>query len=214
MSRCVFVILLLANLLQAQDMPLSQILIDGEGWRLSSLKASAVKGLHGITGGPDDCRYESDPEKQQIVKVSRDGKRTTVATGEAYHGLVLTPDGGTLVAGASEGNALWAFRVEKDGTLTGKDAYFALRVPPGKKVVSVGPLTVDRVGRVYAATGLGIQVFDPTGRLCGVLVPPSQHSPLPSALSFGGDKGDELLVAWGDKLHARTLKTRGLNAPR
>ena len=31
--------------------------------------------------------------------------------------------------------------------------------------------TRRRDGRIYAATEIGVQVFDPTGRLCGVLTP-------------------------------------------
>lgn len=157
--------------------------------------------------------YCSVPSAKEIVRIA-DGKKTVVASGEAYHGLVLWQDEGTLVAGPAEGKSLWAFRIEKDGSLSSKDAYYALRVAPGKKSVGVRSLTVDAAGRVYAATELGIQVYDPTGRMSGVLVPPSPQSPIPTALGFGGEKSDELFVAWGDKLYARKTKTKGLTHPR
>ena len=40
-------------------------------------------------------------------------------------------------------------------------------------------IALDRDGRIYAATSVGVQVFDPTGRLCGVL-------PLPKAGTVRG----------------------------
>ena len=33
-------------------------------------------------------------------------------------------------------------------------------------------MTSDTLGRYYVTTALGVQVFDPTGRLCGVLDKP------------------------------------------
>jgi enterochelin esterase family protein len=66
-------------------------------------------------------------------------------------------------------------------------------------------LTIDRDGRVYAATPEGVQVFDPTGRLCGVLLPP-ERAPVTDV--WLGD--DKLFVTCGDKEFKRKLNTRGV----
>lgn len=61
-----------------------------------------------------------------------------------------------------------------------------------------------KAGRIYAAPPLGIQVFDPTGRLCGVITAPPGRVEL---LGFEGDR----LTAWvGDTKYARKLKTTGV----
>ena len=70
---------------------------------------------------------------------------------------------------------------------------------------------MDRVGRLYAATSQGIQVFDPTGRLCGVLLKPEREAA--TALTFGGPDFDRLYVLCNNKLYARKLKTKGVPPP-
>jgi len=60
---------------------------------------------------------------------------------------------------------------------------------------------VDAQGRIYAGTTLGIQVFDPTGRLCGVLALPAEGEP--EHLGWEGESKDRLVVWIGDKKYAR-----------
>lgn len=65
-------------------------------------------------------------------------------------------------------------------------------------------LATDKDGRVYAAADIGVQVFDPTGRLCGVLTPAALGKP--EQLAF---EGDTLTVWIGDAKYERKLNTRG-----
>ena len=69
-------------------------------------------------------------------------------------------------------------------------------------------LTTDAAGRVYACTPLGIQVFDPTGRLCGVLHKPGRGDL--TAIAFCGENRDILAVACGEKLFMRKMQAKGL----
>ncbi|HJZ56130.1 MAG TPA: hypothetical protein VKE74_14275, partial [Gemmataceae bacterium] len=78
------------------------------------------------------------------------------------------------------------------------------RVKPGQPP-SVTGLRVDKDGRIYAATPLGVQVFDPTGRLCGVM-----HAPAPGTMHDLTFEGDQLTVWVGDVKYARRLKTTGV----
>ena len=67
-------------------------------------------------------------------------------------------------------------------------------------------LASDRDGRIYAATDIGVQVFDPSGRICGILTPAAPGKP--EDLRFEGDT----LTLWiGDTKYARKLRTQGLN---
>lgn len=263
----------------AQDMPLSQVLIDNEGWRA----LANDKSLIGLTAGgivakkdakalwkydPSGSLSATDvevedavcvargaegyyvcvPREKQIVKVTKErgqrevvckniaadacdvspkgavycvstaektiyridkGEKTAVAQGESFTCLTFWADGGTLVAGTESATTLWTFRVEKDGTLTAKDAYYGLSVLPGR-TTEVKALTVDGTGRLYAATSLGIQIFDPTGRLCGVLPPPSHSASTAAGVAFGGRDNDMLLVLWDGQLIGRKTKVKGL----
>ncbi|MCP6768797.1 SMP-30/gluconolactonase/LRE family protein, partial [Klebsiella pneumoniae] len=88
-------------------------------------------------------------------------------------GIVFTPDQGTLVVADAAGKHLYAFRVEKDGSLTGKEGYYTLRLPVGQQASGAGAMCVDTAGRLYVTSTVGVQCFDPTGRLNGVLLNPA-----------------------------------------
>src|SRR5262249_47239822 len=101
------------------------------------------------------------------------------------NGITLSPDQGTLAVSDVRGQFTWAFRVEADGTLSSGAPYMTMRTPvdpdakspdgrsPVYKTVSGGDgMTSDAQGRYYVSSHLGVQVFDPTGRLCGVLPNP------------------------------------------
>jgi sugar lactone lactonase YvrE len=129
---------------RAQDMPLSQILIDGEDWK-------PVPGMMW---------------PMNRVKVTAPGVEQPTCQ-------VRSPDGGTLFVGSAVGKYIWAFRIGKDGSLDAGQQYGSLRVPRDQKDMPVAALCVDSDGRIYAATPTGVQIFDPTGRLCGVLLNPT-----------------------------------------
>jgi len=122
-------------------------------------------------------------------------------------GLALSPDDSTLFVGDASGNAVWAFRVEKDGTLSAGEPYCPLRLKPEQKESGVTCVITDAVGRIYAGTPLGVQIFDPTGRLCGVLSNPCEGKV--TALAYGGADMNVLYMACGDRLYSRQMLARG-----
>lgn len=84
--------------------------------------------------------------------------------------------------------------------------YCPLRTSRGWQA-QVSALATDKDGRIYAATALGIQVFDPIGRLCGVIEAPGTTGL--HGLRFEDDR----LVGWiGDQKYARKLNTAGVVA--
>jgi hypothetical protein len=221
--RAPFLLLLLSSApAAAQDTPLAQILIDGEGWRrvskldkdewtfaeaLRRTSPAAVVAANGFRYNIDDKEQQirgvrSGPgmQRQLFVRKSPDLVRPS--------GLTLWPDGRTLVVGDAQSKHLWAFRVENDGNLTFGDRYYALRVKPGQKESGVTALTVDDKGRLYACTPLGVQLFDPTGRLSGVLLKPAEANP--TAIAFGGPERNYLYVVHGDEVYARKTQAKGV----
>jgi sugar lactone lactonase YvrE len=137
-----------------------------------------------------------------------DGRKEAVDKGiPSLAGLALWNDGGTLVAGDAAGKHLYAFRINKDGTLSARERYYPLRVRP-KKPSEAAALALDREGRLYAATREGVQVFGPTGRLCGVLLRPERAAV--TALTFGGPDFDRLYVVCAGKLYVRKVKSKGV----
>jgi gluconolactonase len=124
--------------------------------------------------------------------------------------LVLSPEEGTLFVGDSGTGTVWAFRVEKDGGLKFGEPYGRLRPRPGQKAIAVTGLAINVAGRGYAATPEGVQFFDPTCRLSGVLAKPERADV--TAVAFGGPEWDRLYVTCGDKLYFRKVRAKGVAA--
>jgi sugar lactone lactonase YvrE len=149
----------------AQDMPLSQILIDGEGWKKVESPVPRVVNAQALTHSPDGSAiFRWTPASGRFVEA----RQTKANDAQPYV------------------------------------AYCPLRLKRGQKPIAVAGLTADKDGRIYAATEIGVQVFDPTGRMCGVLTPAAPGTP--TSMAFEGDK----LTLWiGETKYARKLRTEG-----
>jgi sugar lactone lactonase YvrE len=72
----------------------------------------------------------------------------------------------------------------------------------------VSALLLDPAGRLYAATPNDLQVFDPTGRLSGVLTLPEKGKRV-EILRWEGPKND-VLAAWsGEQKWTRKMNPKG-----
>jgi enterochelin esterase family protein len=109
------------------------------------------------------------------------------------------------------------FRVGPDATLDAKLPSMTLRLPiddqgefrfnepPPYRTASRGDgMAVDRKGRYYITSALGVQIFDPTGRPCGLLPKPDRDQPLTTCILAGPDHST-LYIAQGSKIYGRKL---------
>lgn len=214
-------LLSLAPIGRAQDMPLSQILIDGEGWKKTTgqppLPTFAFKSKAVTEGNASEVHEEYTIGNRKFTCAVLEVSESSKTPGTKKHGVptagFVSRDGGTVFIGHDAGY-IWAYPAKADGTLLIGQPYCPVRgqMQRGRgrdaQNISANPVTSmtgDKDGRIYAATPLGVQVFDPTGRLCGVLTPAAQGKP--EHLAFEGDK----LVLWiGDTKYERKLNTSGL----
>jgi enterochelin esterase family protein len=163
---------------------------------------------HDLAISPSGQLYYIDPRRKAVCLA---GRSKPVADGfSAPAGLVFWRDGGTLVVGEAAGKHLFAFRAGSDGDLDARERYYPLRVRP-EQLSEVRSLTLDTQGRLYAATLEGVQVFDPTGRLCGVLTRPLRQAVM--AVAFGGKGRERLYVLCGGRLWQRKTKCKGAWPP-
>jgi sugar lactone lactonase YvrE len=152
--------------------------------------------------------YVTDPPKKQVWYIDPRGNKRVVASGLAPNGIILWPDEGTLVVTDSDKPHLWTYRVEADGSLKyGERYYQPLMMPAGRDRPGSDGMTVDREGRLYVCTHAGLQMFDPTGRLGGVIRKPQEK--FLSNVVFGGEKLDYLYVTCTDKVFRRKVKPIG-----
>jgi sugar lactone lactonase YvrE len=153
--------------------------------------------------------YFTDPKNSRVWYIDPQGKKRIADRGiERPNGIILWPDQQTLVVADSAGKNLWAFRIEDDGSLTCKQPYYTLALAPGQTASRADGMTVDTAGRVFCTSFLGLQMFDPTGRLSGVIAKPQPGSL--SNVVFAGPKLDTLYVTAGDKVFRRKTKAHGL----
>jgi enterochelin esterase family protein len=167
----------------------------------------------------DGLIFITETKAQRVTRVNgKTGEVATVDTGITKpNGIALTLDGGTLAVSDYGGDSAWMFRVNPDGTLDGKlptiplrlpinyDGEFKFNEPPPYLNASLGDgMAVDRKGRFYVTSALGVQIFDPTGRPCGVLPKPNPDQPL-TTCALGGSNHSTLYVANGTTIYRRKL---------
>ncbi|MGI9473619.1 MAG: SMP-30/gluconolactonase/LRE family protein [Rubripirellula sp.] len=288
------VLIACSSLTDAQDMPLSQVLIDDEPWELVSeghqftdgfttdregnfyfadvlggttinqikndgtvvVVAKDAPRISGMHFGPDGKLYgcqggtygrivafDLDAGTMEVVAeevkpndlvVTQEGhiyftetpkmQVSHIAPGESVvnaadvatkkegpqrpNGIALSPDQGTLAVSDHGGRYTWIWRIEPDGSLSHRQPYMTLRLPSPDLPSKGDGMTTDTAGRYYVTSASGIQMFDPTGRMGGVIAAPST-SPIVS-VAFAGPEHDYLYVAAGDRVYRRKTKTHGL----
>ena len=157
---------------------------------------------------PKGFVYFTDTGKGQVEGIEiKSRKSFTAATRlNAPNGIALSPDGGTLAVSEYKGSNVWTYRVEADGTLTAGAPYMTLRTPPGRSESAGDGMTVDSTGRYYVTSALGIQMFDATGRLGGVIARPQEKAVVSCA--FAGGDGSYLYVCSADKVYRRKTQAQ------
>lgn len=167
--------------------------------------------------------YFTETGKKQVTRIDLKTKALSAADVgiTAPNGITLSPDQGTLAVSDYRGANVWTFRIEADGSLSAKAPYMTMRRPIDPKGVSKqnepppylaasggDGMCSDEQGRFYVATSLGVQVFDPTGRECGLLPRIQMDKPLTSCALAGPGRAF-LYVTNGDKIFRRKVQAVG-----
>lgn len=168
--------------------------------------------------------YFTHTAKKEIGHVALATKTLSAAAGGLANpnGITLSPDQGTLAVSEHRGGSVWTFRVNADGSLDAGAPTMAMRrpidpkgefksqqPPPYLAAASGDGMTTDEQGRTYVTTALGIQVFDPTGRLCGVLAKARAGSSEVSCVLSGPGRA-YLYVGAGTAIYRRKVQATGV----
>ncbi len=161
-----------------------------------------------ITIAADGGLYFTDPGNRRVWYVNPEGEKRVVAEGFRPNGIILWQNSGTLVVTDSEAPHLWTYRVEKDGRLSSAERYYSpLRLLPGRDRPGSDGMAIDDDGRLYLASYAGIQMFDPTGRMGGVIASPQKR--FLSNVTFGGKEFRNIYATCSDKVYRRRVKPAG-----
>ena len=124
------------------------------------------------------------------------------------NGITISADEGTLAVSEYGGKHVWTWRIEADGTLSGGAPYMTMWLPVGKESASGDGATTEANGSYFVTTELGVQIFDVTGRLSGIIAKPDPLGKVVS-VEFAGKDHDILYVAGGEKIYGRKVKVKG-----
>jgi gluconolactonase len=154
--------------------------------------------------------YFTETPKRQVTGIDvKAGKAFVAATNlNAPNGIALSPDGGTLAVSEYRGDNVWTYRVNPDGSLDAGAPYMTLRTPAGKTESAGDGMTVDAAGHYFVTSALGVQMFDKTGRLSGIIARPQNKGTV--SVAFAGPKFEFLYACSSDKLYRRKLQTPGV----
>jgi sugar lactone lactonase YvrE/enterochelin esterase-like enzyme len=135
------------------------------------------------------------------------GEKSVVAEGlNGPTGISLSPDGLWLCAAESNGHHGYSYRVQPSGELQLGEPYYWFHVPDTANDSGVAQVCMDREGYAYAATRMGVQIFDRNGRVRAIL-PVDGHQL--AGICFGGSDMQTLYVSTGNAIYRRKLKSTG-----
>jgi sugar lactone lactonase YvrE len=153
--------------------------------------------------------YVTDSAAKKVWLLPKGGTPRVVDEGiEHPNGVLFSPDQTLLYVSDYAGQLSWVFQIQADGSLAHKQRYFHAHMAEAAMRSSADGMAVDADGRVYIATGLGVQVFDQIGK-CHAIIPSPQAGSL-SNVEFGGANFDEMYVTNGDKVFKRKTKVKGV----
>jgi gluconolactonase len=119
------------------------------------------------------------------------------------NGLTLTLDGKALLVDDTLGDTIWSFDITPKGGLK-RHAFATIPQLTGGESLSDG-MAIDRDGRVYVATHVGIQVFDKRGKSLGTIKTPRP----PSNCAFSGPTKHTLYITAGEGLYKLKMLSQG-----
>lgn len=157
-----------------------------------------------------DPRFRApDPwpqEKEAVYYRAADGQVTRLIEDRiAPNGVILSPDEKTLYVIPSMEKQMWAYSVESPGKIGKGKVFCELTQPEGKTDSGGDGLTIDTNGNLYITTGLGLQVYDATGKQLGIIKIPEQ----PANVTFGGKDRKTLFVTARTSLYSVQTKATG-----
>ena len=131
--------------------------------------------------------YYLSPDRKKLVRVIDDMVRP--------NGVIGTPDGGTLYVTDHGGGKTFAYKIEQDGTLSGKK----LIAPEGSD-----GMTIDNEGNIYLTRRV-VAVYNKNGEKIEEIKVPEG----PANATFGGSDNQTLFITARTSLYSVAMRVTG-----
>jgi gluconolactonase len=153
------------------------------------------------------------PPKTGFYWLDRKGKVRLVADDiRRPNGVALSPDEKTVYVANTGGEFVLAWTVNPDGSLAARREFAKLagfRQAPTGPTSGADGIVVDKDGRVFVTSTLGIEVFSPAGTALGVIALPKQ----PQNIAFGGPQHAHLYAVGRGSAYRISTLTKGVDRP-
>ena len=178
--------------------------------------AEGIRGNDLVVAHNGNC-YVTDPNTSgvntntsKVWLIKPTGEKKVVDTGLRFaNGITLSPDQTLLYVADSRSHWIYSYQIQPDGSLQHKQRYYHLHVPDTADDSGADGMRVDRDGRLYVTSRLGLQVCDQAGRVNCILPTPNGKV---ANLTFGSANFDTIYAMCGDKVFSRKLKVKGAQA--
>ncbi|HZZ82871.1 MAG TPA: SMP-30/gluconolactonase/LRE family protein [Gemmataceae bacterium] len=121
------------------------------------------------------------------------------------NGVLLSIDEKTLFVFPTGQAGMMAYPIESPGKIGKGKIFCNLKQPEGKQGTGADGATIDNKGNLYITSAIGIQVFDPHGKLLGVIRLPEQ----PANCCFGGADMKTLCVTARTSFYTIPMEATG-----
>ncbi len=121
------------------------------------------------------------------------------------NGITLAPDEKTLYVIPSGQAEMMAYPVESPGKIGQGKVFCKLQQREGQTRGGGDGVAMDSKGNLYITSALGLQVFNPSGELLGIIALPEQ----PANVKFGGSDLKTLYVTARSSLYTVPMEVTG-----
>lgn len=148
------------------------------------------------------------PGRKAYVYYLRAGTKQPVMLDDAIarpNGITLTEDGKTLIVDDTLNETIYAFDLQRDGTVKGKRPFARLRDIPAGQESGADGMALDREGHLYVTSVAGVQVFDRKGQYLGTIKVPRQAT----NVAFAGPDKRVLYITAREGLYRMKMLSQG-----
>lgn len=153
-----------------------------------------------------------EPARPAVYYISPQGKVTQLISDITRpNGIQLSPDEKTLYVANTAGEYILAYPILSEGKLGERKNFAKLE---GLQQTETGPssgadgLAIDKEGRLYVASNLGVQIFNNQGKTLGILPVPQK----PQNIAFAGQDKKTLYIVGRGAAYKIALLTPGIQS--
>src|SRR5262245_15437697 len=163
---------------------------------------------HHLTATSRNEIYFSEAPAHRIWMVDASGRKHVVHDGINWPRSVrISPDQSLLVVDDPPTRLVWTFQIQADGSLSNGRPFYHLETRDDPDP-DPGGMAFDSESFLYVATKIGVQVFDPRGRLTTIIEAPGSEGV--ASVFFGGPGLQWLYATDGNKIYRRPTKRHGI----